>query len=246
METVRLLIEPLAFSLHTAQKGLTLLFTGHSAGAAIASLLYAHVKTTNTSALVKVAEKFDRIHCIVFGAPPISTAPLQEYTHSHCGARESLFLSLINDGDPITKADIGYISKKYRWLTLSRPHLNSVQETWWDRSRKQELCGVAKPANRLFVNSGTLIMMRVNPALHQPVSVRRIYNNELEGDAVLTWRAHGIRVYKERIASFLATTKSGKVEDVGAGPCNSHPLATSRDIDIEGIVSNGWITLLFL
>ena len=222
------------------------MFTGHSAGAAIASLLYAHVKTTKTSTLVKVAEQFESIHCIVFGAPPISTAPLQEHTHSNCSARGSLFLSLINDGDPITKADIGYISKKYRWLTLSRPHLYSVQETWWDRGRKQELYGVAKPANRLFVNSGTLFMMRVNPALHPPVTVTRIYNNELEDDAVMTWRAHGIRAYKKRIASFLATTKSDKVEDGGGGSCNSHHLATSGDIDIEGIVSNGWITLLFL
>ncbi|KAH8727418.1 hypothetical protein GQ44DRAFT_770438 [Phaeosphaeriaceae sp. PMI808] len=150
LETVRLLINPLALSLSTVERGLTLLFTGHSAGAAIASLLYAHVGTTKTSPLAKVAERFQSIHCIVFGAPPISIAPLQKKDHKSYSFRGSFYLSLINDGDPITKADAGYITKKYGWLAPIRPHLYPMQESWRDRNMKPVATVIAKPANRLF------------------------------------------------------------------------------------------------
>ncbi|KAF9728516.1 lipase class 3 [Paraphaeosphaeria minitans] len=97
LEAVKILISPLALSLSAVERGSTLLFTGHSAGAAIASLLFAHLKSTKTSPLAETAAGFDAIHCIVFGAPPISTTPLPVHGDERSNHQGSLFLSLIND-----------------------------------------------------------------------------------------------------------------------------------------------------
>ncbi|OAL42836.1 hypothetical protein IQ07DRAFT_606390 [Pyrenochaeta sp. DS3sAY3a] len=191
LETVRLLIDPLALSLSAVENGVTLLFTGHSAGAAIASLLYAHVRTTKVSSLAQVVARFESVHCIVFGAPPISIAPLQEHDRESSSSRCSLFLSLINDGDPITKAD-------------AQPH-----------------CGVTDK--------------------HQ-----RIDNNELDEDAVMTWRVHGIKVYRERIAALLGPTEPATAKVSGEVTLLAHAATPRGDVYMAEIAANGWITLLFL
>ncbi len=47
------------------------------------------------------------MHCITFGAPPVSLLPLQKPTiHKR---RKSLFMSFINEGDPVPRADKAYV-----------------------------------------------------------------------------------------------------------------------------------------
>ncbi|MCJ1389187.1 hypothetical protein MMC18_002042 [Xylographa bjoerkii] len=51
--------------------------------------------------------RFKRIHCITFGSPPISLLPLSKSANPRY--RKSLFLSFINEGDPVPRADRAYI-----------------------------------------------------------------------------------------------------------------------------------------
>ncbi|KAL5402065.1 hypothetical protein PMIN04_013047 [Paraphaeosphaeria minitans] len=243
LKAVKMLISPLALPLSAVEKGSTLLFTGHSAGAAIASLLYAHLKSTNTSPLARCAAGFDIIHCIVFGAPPISTTPLHDDERSsHQG---SLFLSLINDGDPIIKADMGYIARKYRWLKPFRPHSLLMRQSRDKRAIESSSGVAAKPGSRLFANSGTLLSMRIESAMAPKISIRITDNQELDEDRVTTWRVHGMKIYRKRIATLLA---AGELIDYGCTDekaCSGH--TTSRgNAHVEEVMLNGWIGLLLL
>ncbi|KAJ5335926.1 hypothetical protein MYU51_020231 [Penicillium brevicompactum] len=87
----------------------SLIFTGHSAGGAVASLLYLHLISESPavqSELTHLRGCFKRIHCITFGAPPISIRPLQPFNCVN-GSR-SMFFAFINEGDPVARADKGY------------------------------------------------------------------------------------------------------------------------------------------
>ncbi|OAL42586.1 hypothetical protein IQ07DRAFT_669205 [Pyrenochaeta sp. DS3sAY3a] len=246
LETVRLLIDPLALSLSAVENGVTLLFTGHSAGAAIASLLYAHVRTTEVSSLAQVVARFESVHCIVFGAPPISIAPLQEHDHEGSSSRRSLILSLINDGDPITKADAQYVAKKCGWLNHSRSRSYPTRESWRDREVEPLSDVIHTLANRLFVNSGTIFSLRVDPTTASQISIKRIDNNELDEDAVMTWRVHGIKVYRERIAALLGPSEPANAKVSGEVTSLAHAATPRGDVYMGEIAANGWITLLFL
>ncbi|KAL4893002.1 Alpha/Beta hydrolase protein [Aspergillus ambiguus] len=84
----------------------SLLFTGHSAGGAVAALLYAHMRsTTSHSDLTHLHGFFRRVHCVTFGAPPITLRPLYA-----AGARDAIFFSFVNEGDPVPRADKGYVT----------------------------------------------------------------------------------------------------------------------------------------
>ena len=82
----------------------SLLITGHSAGGAVAALLYAHMmSSTISSELNYLTGFFKRVHCVTFGAPPITLLPLQRSNEKR--HKKSLFYSFINEGDPVPRAD---------------------------------------------------------------------------------------------------------------------------------------------
>lgn len=95
----------------------SLCLTGHSAGGAVAALLYAHIVSLNTgisSELKSVASAFRRVHCVTFGAPPVSLLPLlkpnidrQARSEEVKRLRKSVFLGFVNEGDPVVRADVG-------------------------------------------------------------------------------------------------------------------------------------------
>ena len=86
----------------------SLLMTGHSAGGAVASLLYCHMLSKSVkSDLTRLRGFFKRIHCVTFGAPPVSLLPLDKPSFPEY--RKSIFFSFINEGDPVTRADKAYI-----------------------------------------------------------------------------------------------------------------------------------------
>jgi hypothetical protein len=87
----------------------SLVLTGHSAGGAVASLLYLHMISESPavqSELTYLRGCFRHIHCVTFGAPPISLRPLQ--ASSAALRSKSLFFAFINEGDPVSRADKGY------------------------------------------------------------------------------------------------------------------------------------------
>jgi hypothetical protein len=88
----------------------SLLITGHSAGGAVAALLYSHMLSTSREAeseLNTMTGCFKRIHCVTFGAPPVSLLPLAKPANPLL--RKSLFLSFVNEGDPVPRADKAYV-----------------------------------------------------------------------------------------------------------------------------------------
>lgn len=88
----------------------SLLITGHSAGGAVAALLYSHMLSTSREAeseLNILTGCFKRIHCVTFGAPPVSLLPLAKPANPLL--RKSLFLSFVNEGDPVPRADKAYV-----------------------------------------------------------------------------------------------------------------------------------------
>ena len=50
---------------------------------------------------------FKRIHCLTFGTPPISLLPLTKPPTLQY--KKSLFMSFINEGDPVPRADKAYV-----------------------------------------------------------------------------------------------------------------------------------------
>jgi hypothetical protein len=88
----------------------SLLITGHSAGGAVASLLYCHMLSTSPeteSELNILTGCFKRIHCVSFGAPPVSLLPLTKPQNPLL--KKSIFMSFVNEGDPVARADKAYV-----------------------------------------------------------------------------------------------------------------------------------------
>ncbi|KMU91190.1 hypothetical protein CIHG_08939 [Coccidioides immitis H538.4] len=110
----RQLIKPVASRLrqilrdNPSRSAGSLVITGHSTGGAIASLLYAHMLSQNVkSDLINLRRSFNRIHCVTFGAPPVSAQPLNK--PSEKDFQNWLFFSIINEGDPVTLAERPYV-----------------------------------------------------------------------------------------------------------------------------------------
>ncbi|KAJ4152775.1 hypothetical protein LMH87_009295 [Akanthomyces muscarius] len=110
----------------------SLLITGHSAGGAIAALLYMHMLATapgTGSELNLLAGCFKRIHCVTFGAPPVSLLPLQKPAAGNPRRlRKCLFLAFVNEGDPVVRADKAYVRSLLDLLTKPAPERELLPE----------------------------------------------------------------------------------------------------------------------
>lgn len=126
LSVARKMIQPVAARLRflleedPSRSTCSLLITGHSAGGAVASLLYSHMLAQAVqSELSILTDCFKRIHCITFGAPPVSLLPLSK---PPCTRHEkSLFMSFINEGDPVPRADKAYIRSLFNLYASSAP-----------------------------------------------------------------------------------------------------------------------------
>lgn len=103
----------------------SLLITGHSAGGAVASLLYSHMLSTSRAAkseLNVLTGCFRRVHCVTFGTPPVSLLPLQKpIDPKRPELRKSIFLSFINEGDPVARADKAYVKSLLELFATPTP-----------------------------------------------------------------------------------------------------------------------------
>jgi hypothetical protein len=96
------------------------MFTGHSAGGAVASLLYAHCKAdlplsrkTNpilaAPPLIEVTGKF-RFSLITFGSPPVINQDLSSRLPKHNHSKtEGIVLNFVNEYDLVTRSTRNYI-----------------------------------------------------------------------------------------------------------------------------------------
>ncbi|KAJ5795944.1 uncharacterized protein N7518_004484 [Penicillium psychrosexuale] len=115
LSVARKMVAPVAARLRSlleedpSRMSYSLIFTGHSAGGAVASLLYLHLLSESPavqSELIHLRGCFKHIHCVTFGAPPISLRPLQLSPTAQ--RSKSMFFAFINEGDPVSRADKNY------------------------------------------------------------------------------------------------------------------------------------------
>ena len=111
-----------------SRKHCSLLITGHSAGGAVAALLYAHMMSKSVdSELSYLTDFFKRVHCVTFGAPPISRWPLRKTDNPR--HKKSLFYSFINEGDPIPRADKSFFKSLVKLYTTPAPSVSTLGQT---------------------------------------------------------------------------------------------------------------------
>jgi hypothetical protein len=124
------MIKPVAARLRTllaenpSRSACSLLITGHSAGGAVAQLLYSHMLSRAVeSELNYLVGFFKRVHCVTFGTPPVSLLPLT--TPKSRLNRKSLFFSFVNEGDPVARADRAIIGSLLRLYATPPPTASS-------------------------------------------------------------------------------------------------------------------------
>jgi hypothetical protein len=104
----------------------SLLITGHSAGGAVAALLYSHMLSISSAAeseLNILTGCFKRIHCVTFGTPPVSLVPLTKPNRPEL--KKSLFLSFVNEGDPVARVDKAYVKSLLELFAAPPPSSSS-------------------------------------------------------------------------------------------------------------------------
>lgn len=127
-----------------ARSNCSLLITGHSAGGAVAALLYAHMMSENVkSDLNYLTGFFKRVHCITFGAPPVSLRPLKKPEHKR--HRKSLFYSFINEGDPIPRADKGVLKSLLKLYAAPAPSASTLGSTITSMSKLNQSVSSSPP-----------------------------------------------------------------------------------------------------
>ncbi|EFY88364.1 hypothetical protein MAC_05573 [Metarhizium acridum CQMa 102] len=185
--------------------GYSLLLTGHSAGGAVAALLYSHMLSGIESELTLLAGRFRRIHCVTFGAPPISLLPLK--TPKRRELRKSLFLSFVNEGDPVARASKSYVRSLVALLANPPPPADPVhgRPEW------------RVPPSKLS-NAGRIVVLRTgNP--HAPVTEHKTLRQRLdEGVAAVTCKEHQLRgvIWGDPVAHMMSLY-AGRIEVLAVG-----------------------------
>ncbi|KAK1634194.1 Alpha/Beta hydrolase protein [Colletotrichum phormii] len=91
-----------------------IVFTGHSAGGAVACLLFGHFLTAQ---VLDVPSAKPKLSCISFGCPPLFDADIDSLLIEHFPSssfREGIMLAFLNDGDPIPRMDSAYATELAR------------------------------------------------------------------------------------------------------------------------------------
>jgi len=198
----------------------SLLFTGHSAGGAVASLLYAHMLSKSIeSELTVLAGVFRRIHCINFGVPPITLLPLQ-VPIAHVDHKNQ-FLSFVNEGDPVTRADRPYFMSLIRLLAESAPMNNSHPRLKQKLSRANLRADIrpSKGSSRpwwpvpdaTLSNAGRLVLLREKfNSKNGAVEAMQLTDSDLRGRVFGDVSMHSMELYNDRLYELACAAISGR------------------------------------
>lgn len=85
----------------------------------MAALLFSHMLSSTKSELSILTDCFKRVHCVTFGAPPVSLLPLSKPTTRRF--HKSLFFSFMNEGDPVVRAEKAYVRSLVDLLSSPLP-----------------------------------------------------------------------------------------------------------------------------
>jgi hypothetical protein len=196
----------------------SLLITGHSAGGAVASLLYMHMLATSVESELSILTGcFKRVHCITFGAPPVSFLPLQKPNHLH--ANKSLFLSFINEGDLVVRADKAYLLSLAKLLagpkgcsanTLVKKASHAVlKSAKGDKSASRAPHWPVPEAT--LSNAGRLVVLRERPGSQRDPAVEAVVtSDEKMRDVVFgDTSMHSMALYQQRVEALAFAAMLG-------------------------------------
>lgn len=209
----------------------SLVLTGHSAGGAVAALLYMHMLAASSDAqseLTVLAGCFRRLHCLTFGAPPVSLLPLTRPDRPEL--RKSLFLSFVNEGDPVTRADKAFVKSLFTLLKSPPPSsadpLKKKKKTGNDSSLPSQpywnppLWPV--PPSTLS-NAGCIVLLRAGDPHSPPVDRKSVQDRLREGVVAVTCRddqlrgviwgdpvCHLMRLYAARVDALAAAAEAAE------------------------------------
>lgn len=188
----------------------SLMITGHSAGGAVAALLYSHMLAETEQAaseLNSLTGCFKRVHCVTFGTPPVSLLPLKRPDRP--GLQKSLFLSFINEGDPVVRADKAYVRSLLELLALPPPPKPKLKKE--DKAPKKhksiatliatsKVSSSAKPQNPIWTvppcslsNAGRLIVLRSGDPHAKPKKSKSLEERLCEGVTAVTCAEEALR-----------------------------------------------------
>ncbi|KAK2597336.1 hypothetical protein QQS21_006032 [Conoideocrella luteorostrata] len=202
-----------------------LLLTGHSAGGAVASMLYAHMSSlpgtqdqAPRSSLQTTASKFSAMHLVTFGAPPVTSPPIaypKRSAHYAQGSCESVphqpaFYAIVNEGDPIPRCDDKYIGALLRVFVSVSPSERSAPPS---SSLTSQFAGISVCDATMFCdlpkmelrNAGKLLLIRKSIQSSLTTDKPRLWDIPNDGEGSLESmlfgnpRLHPMRVYLERL-----------------------------------------------
>lgn len=179
----------------------SLLLTGHSAGGAVAALLYAHMTSRRVvSDLHHLTGFFKRVHCITFGTPPTSLRPLEKPRGSRY--QKSLFVTFVNEGDPVSRADRSMLTNLLLLYKQAAPKPGAVVR--WD-----------VPSGSMSL-PGTVVVLRIKPGVEGAVlGVKYVEAVQVKDEAMRQVvygdpLAHQMVLYEKRVKELAARTATAE------------------------------------
>lgn len=216
LQVARAMIAPVAARLRQilqqdpSRAGASLVITGHSAGGAVAALLYMHMLSTSpscSSELNVLTECFRRVHCVTFGAPPVSLLPLQK-PHAERW-RKSLFFAFANEGDPVVRVDREYICSLTRLLAAPAPEVRGPLDGG-KSSRRTGVAPIWPVPEATLSNAGRLVLLRRKPADRKVVEAVCVSDGQLRNVVFGDPGMHEMEVYWRRIDELAFAAVTGR------------------------------------
>lgn len=217
----------------------SLLITGHSAGGAVAALLFMHMlarSPQSESELNVLTGCFKRIHCVTFGTPPISLLPLMKPDRPEL--RKSLFLGVVNEGDPVVRADKGYVKSLLELLANPPPAASSASpplpprhDTGKTTSKKQKKPQKGDKQKRGYrssatwdvppctlSNAGRIVVLRTADPYARPADLKTVKERLSEGVVAVTCRDDDLRgvIWGDPVAHMMSLY-AGRIEKLAVG-----------------------------
>jgi hypothetical protein len=212
LDVARKMVKPVAARLrqlleeNPSRSSFSLLITGHSAGGAVAALLYAHMLSeTIKSELNILTGCFKRIHMVSFGAPPVSLLPLSKPPNSERRLRKSLFMSFVNEGDPVSRIEKAYVKSLFELYASPAPKTTI----------NQVLLANKTPASTSKLNlSLGLVKQEKRPKL--PPRSATAPTGEIRPISNVVWRVPAAKLSNAGRLVVLRVPRNGREDDVSA------------------------------
>lgn len=212
LAVARKMVKPVAARLrqlleeNPSRSSFSLLITGHSAGGAVAALLYAHMLSeTVKSDLTILTGCFKRIHMVSFGAPPVSLLPLSKPPNSEERLRKSLFLSFVNEGDPVTRIEKAYVRSLLELYASPAPKTTTNQALLANK--------IPASTSKLNLSLG-LVKQEKRPQL--PPRSTTAPSGEIRPISNVVWRAPTATLSNAGKLVVLRVPRNGRQDDVRA------------------------------